>query len=182
MKSSVWFLLAVLATSVMSFHLNAAVDMFIKIEGVDGESQSPGHEGEIDVLAWSWGTHHTSRERMNGPARYGRTARNGEMTFTKSMDSTSAPLFSFCSTSQFKDVVILTVERPERPFENYIQIQMHDVHCVAYSVGSGGEDVPTENVTLNFSKIEFEYKPQKADGSDGGNIEMGWDLTKGKKV
>ena len=182
MKSSVWFLLAVLATSVMSFHLNAAVDMFIKIEGIDGESQSAGHEGEIDVLAWSWGTRQSSRERMNGPARFSRTSRNGDMTFTKSMDSASSPLFSYCNTGQHKELVILTVHREQQPFENYIQIVMYDVRCTSYRVGSGGEDVPTENVTLNFSKIEFEYKPQKEDGSEGDKVEMGWDLTKGKKV
>jgi len=182
MKSSVWFLLAVLATSVMSFNLNAAVDMFIKIEGIDGESQSAGHEGEIDVLAWSWGTSRTSKERMNRPTRYGKTATNMEMTFTKSMDSTSTPLFSYCNTGQHKDVVIMTVVKPERPFQNFIQFLMYDVRCVSYNVGSSGEDVPTENVTLNFSKIEFEYKPQKEDGSEGDKVELGWDLTKGKKA
>ena len=33
----------------------AAVDMFLKIGDIKGESTDDKHKGEIDVLAWSWG-------------------------------------------------------------------------------------------------------------------------------
>jgi type VI secretion system secreted protein Hcp len=32
-----------------------AVDIFIKIDSVDGEAQDSKHKKEIDVLSWSWG-------------------------------------------------------------------------------------------------------------------------------
>ncbi|MCK9688689.1 type VI secretion system tube protein Hcp, partial [Scleromatobacter humisilvae] len=32
-----------------------AMDMFIKIGSLKGESVDKTHAGEIDVLAWSWG-------------------------------------------------------------------------------------------------------------------------------
>ena len=31
-----------------------AVDAFLKLDGIDGESQDKEHKGEIDILAWSW--------------------------------------------------------------------------------------------------------------------------------
>ena len=33
----------------------AAVDYFLKIAGIDGESTADGHKGEIDLESWSWG-------------------------------------------------------------------------------------------------------------------------------
>ena len=43
-----------------------ASDIFLKIDGVKGESQVKGHKDEIEVLSWSWGQvhrHWPDRER-----------------------------------------------------------------------------------------------------------------------
>ena len=32
-----------------------AQDIFIKINGIDGESQDVTHKNEIEVLSWDWG-------------------------------------------------------------------------------------------------------------------------------
>ena len=44
--------------------------------------------------------------------------------------------------------------------------------------GSGGEDVQTENITLNFGKVKVEYTPQEGSGSKGGSSELGFDIRK----
>ena len=183
MKSHVWFTLAALAWSLISFNAACAVDMFIKIKDIEGESVKPGHEGEIDILAWSWGSHHSSISRPNGPTRYSGTATNMDMTFSKKMDASSSDLFLACNNGKhLGDVFIMSVDE-SRKLEPYLTIMFFDATCTSYSVSSSGEDpVPTENVTLNFSKIEFKYQEQKDDGSQGGNVELGYDLAKGKKV
>jgi type VI protein secretion system component Hcp len=38
-----------------------AVDMFMKIDTVDGEAQDTKHKKEIDVLSWSWGMSNSVR-------------------------------------------------------------------------------------------------------------------------
>jgi type VI secretion system secreted protein Hcp len=60
---------------------------------------------------------------------------------------------------------------------------MEDVIITSLSTGgSQHEDVPTENVTLNFSKFKVKYQPQAADGGpDGGEIEGGWDIAQNVK-
>jgi type VI secretion system secreted protein Hcp len=35
--------------------MTMAVDMFIKIGSIGGESQDKTHKGKTDVLTWSWG-------------------------------------------------------------------------------------------------------------------------------
>ncbi|HDS5282244.1 TPA: type VI secretion system receptor/chaperone Hcp, partial [Escherichia coli] len=43
-----------------------AVDMFIKIGDVKGESKDKTHAEEIDVLAWSWGMSQSGSMHMGG--------------------------------------------------------------------------------------------------------------------
>jgi type VI secretion system secreted protein Hcp len=45
-----------------------AVDMFMKIDGVTGESRDKTHGKEIDVLAWSWGMSQSGTARIGGGA------------------------------------------------------------------------------------------------------------------
>ena len=49
-----------------------AVDMFLKINGVDGESKDKSHPMEIDVLAWSWGASNSGSAHVGGGAGAGK--------------------------------------------------------------------------------------------------------------
>jgi type VI secretion system secreted protein Hcp len=54
---------------------------------------------------------------------------------------------------------------------------MNDVLVTSVSHGgSGGDGNPSENVTLSFAKIDFQYKPQKADGSLDAGIHFKYDI------
>ena len=44
----------------------------------------------------------------------------------------------------------------------------------------GGGDVPSESLSLNFTKIEWRYTPQKADGSPDAPVIATWDLAANK--
>jgi len=50
------------------------------------------------------------------------------------------------------------------------------VHHEHYDWRLRGEDRLTENVTLNFAKVNVDYTPQKADGSADTAIPFGWDI------
>ena len=62
--------------------------------------------------------------------------------------------------------------------QEYLKYTFSDVLVSSYQAGgSGGSGViPTEQVSLNYSKMEIEYKEQKKDGTLGGAIKAGYDL------
>mgnify|MGYP001813046397 CR=1 FL=1 len=85
------------------------------------------------------------------------------------------------SGKQFKEGV-LTVRKAggDNPLE-YLIITMSDVIVTSLSTGgSGGEDRMTENVSLNFAKIEYQYTVQTKEGAAGAKPKMQWDIKKGK--
>lgn len=159
-----------------------AVDMFLKIEGVDGESNDHAHTDEIDVLAWSWGMSQSGTTHMGGGGGSGKVSVQ-DMSFTKYIDKSSADLMLACCNGKHYGEALLTVRKAgETPVE-YLKITMSDLIITSVSTGgSGGEDRLTENVTLNFAKVKVEYKEQTEKGAGTGNFQMGWNIATNEKM
>ena len=161
-----------------------AVDMFIKIDDVKGESQDKKHADEIDVLAWSWGMSQSGTMHTGGGGGGGKVNVQ-DLSFTKYIDKASPNLMEYCSNGAQYEEAKLTVRKAggKDPLE-YIIITMTDVIITSVSVGgSGGEDRLTENVSLNFGGVKVDYQPQKKDGSkDGGVLKYGWDIAANVKL
>ena len=153
-----------------------AVDMFIKIGDIKGESKDKKHGKEIDVLAWSWGVSNSGNAQVGGGAGAGKVNVQ-DLSFTKYVDSATCPLLLAASNGKHYKEALLTVHKAgENPVE-YIKIKIEEVLITSLSTGgSGGEDRLTENVTLNFAKVHVDYTPQKDDGSADTAIPYGWDI------
>lgn len=160
-----------------------AVDMFLKLSDIKGESQDSKHKGEIDVLAWSWGMNNSGSAHTGGGAGAGKVNVQ-DLSLTKYMDKSSTNLMLACCNGKHFDSAVLTVRKSgEQPLE-YLKVTMKEVLISAVSTGgSGVEDRLTENVTLNFAQVKVEYQPQGKDGkAEGGAIEMGWDIAANEKM
>lgn len=153
-----------------------AVDMFIKIGDIKGESRDKAHKESIDVLAWSWGLSQSGTTHTGGGGGAGKVNVQ-DISLTKYVDSASNALITACCKGKHYDQATLTVRKAgDKPLE-YIKITLNEVLVTSVSTGgSGGEDRLTENVTLNFSKFKFEYLPQKADGSGDAAKTATWDI------
>jgi len=157
-----------------------AVDMFIKIGDIDGEAQDKEHGGEIDVLAWSWGMSQSGTMHMGGGGGGGKVSIQ-DLSFTKYVDKSTPTLYQYCANGEQMDEAKLTVRKAggKKPLE-YVIITMKGVIVTSVSAGgSGGEDRLTENVTLNFAEVKYEYQPQDQKGAkDGGLIKFEYDIAK----
>ena len=142
-----------------------AVDMFMKITGLDGESKDAKHENSIDVLAWSWGLSQSGTGGHGGGGGAGKVNVQ-DLSFTKYIDKASPQLVLSCANGKHFGEAKLTVRKAgEKPLE-YMKVTMVDVIITSVSTGgSGGEDRLTENVTLNFAKVKFSYTEQDAKGA-----------------
>lgn len=157
-----------------------AVDMFLKLDSIKGEAQDAMHKDEIDVLGWSWGASQSGTTHM-GAGGGGGKVNIQDMSLTKYVDSAShALLKKVFDGSHIKEATLVVRKAGGSPLE-YIVILMEDVMVTSVSVGgSGGEDRLTENVSLNFSKVTYNYRPQKEDGTGGADKIEGWDIAENK--
>jgi type VI secretion system secreted protein Hcp len=155
-----------------------AVDMFLKIEGIKGEALDEKHKDEIDVLAWSWGATQSGTTHVGGGSGAGK-ADFQDISVTKWVDKSSHALLKAVAVGTHIPSALLTVRKAgEKPLE-YIKLTMKN--CLISSVstgGSGAEDRLTENITINFGNFDYEYTPQKEDGSGDAVLPFGFDIAK----
>lgn len=153
-----------------------AVDMFLKIKDIKGESQDKVHKEVIDVLAWSWGMSNSGSTHVGGGSGAGKVNVQ-DLSVTKYIDKSTPDLMMACCNGKHFGEATLTVRKAgEKPVE-YVTITMTDLIITAISTGgSGGEDRLTENVTLNFGAVKFKYIEQTKAGGEGAKPEMQWDI------
>ena len=158
-----------------------ALDMFIKLDGLKGESVDKTHAGEIDVLAWSWGMSNSGSAHIGGGAGAGKVNVQ-DLSFTKYIDKSSPDLMlNCCNGKHIKDGLLTVRKAGEKPLE-YLKITLTEVLVTSVSTGgSGGEDRLTENVTLNFASVKVDYIEQKKDGSAGDKPSMNWNIAENSK-
>lgn len=155
-----------------------AVDILLKIEGVDGESMIQDHEGEIDVLAWSWGLTQTGTMHYGGGAGAGKVNVQ-DVSFTKFVDKASPNLIRACCNGEHFSKAVLVVRKAGKDPLDYFKVTMSPVLVTSVATGgSGGEERVTENVSLNFAKMEVGYTPQKEDGSGDAEVTLKWNIEK----
>ena len=159
----------------------AAVDMFLKMDGVEGESTDKTHGKEIDVLSWSWGASQSGSMAMGG-AGAGKVVMQ-DFHFTKSVDKSSPKLFEALATGKHLKEAKLVLRSAGGSQVEYLVITLSDVLVSSYSTGgSSGDDRPTESISLNFAQIKMSYVEQDTKGSAGAAVEFGWDIKANKKV
>jgi type VI secretion system secreted protein Hcp len=158
------------------------VDYFIKFDGIKGESTDAKHKDEIDVESWSWGeTHPGHAAGAGGGAGAGKVSIQ-DFQFVMHWNRASPTLMKACATGQHIKLATLTGRKAGKGQQDYLTFKFHDVMVSSFQTGgSEAADVsPIDQVSLNFAKIEVEYKPEKSDGSLGAAVQFRYDLKTNK--
>ena len=159
----------------------STVDFFLKIDGIDGESADSKHKNEIDIESWSWGETQTGTFSRAGGGGAGKVAMQ-DFSFIMKVNKASPKLLLACATGEHIKNVMLTCRKAGKEQQEFMKIKFSD--CLVSSYQTGGAEtsgiVPTDQISLNFAKIEYEYKEQKADGTLGGAVKAIYDLKANK--
>jgi type VI secretion system secreted protein Hcp len=157
-----------------------AFDTYLKIEGVDGESTTKGLEKQMEIFSFSWGA---SNPTTVGSGATGLSAGRVSVSsfhVMKKTEKSSALLFQACCSGKHFPTAELTMRKAggdagQLPFLKY---KFEDVliESVQWSGSTGGDDSPTESLSLAFGKCEVEYQQQSADGNVGNPVLAAWDI------
>ena len=141
----------------------AAVDYFLKIDGVDGESTDAAHPNQIEVLSFSWGESNGSNVAHGGGGGAGRVAMQ-DFHFTMAVNKASPKLMLACASGKHFPKAVLSARKAGGTQQDFLKYSLTEVLVSSYQAAGDGSVVPTEQVSLNFLKIEFAYTPQRTDG------------------
>ena len=155
----------------------ALADYFLKLDGIQGESQDKTHKNEIEIQSWSWGATNTGTALMGGGMGSGKVQMQ-DFHFVMSVNKASPKLMLSCANGEHIKSGILTCRKAGKEQQEYLKVTFTDLLVSSFQTGgSGGANVlPIDQISLNFTKVEFEYKEQKPDGSLGGSVKTHYDI------
>jgi len=157
----------------------AAVDYFLKIDGIKGESQDQSHKDEIDVQSFSWGMAQQGTAVKGGGMGAGKVAVS-DLHITKQVDVASPKLLDACATGKHIASAQLTCRKAGGSPIEYWTVKLTDVLISSVhqqpaanggSANAGNSPLlPEEVITINYSAYEANYKGQQKDGTAGGAV------------
>lgn len=155
--------------------------MFIRFEGVDGETQNKDHIGWCDALSFSQGQSLPDGGIVVGTARQRGNVVFEDIVVIKELDKASPKLAeAVCNGNVFPRVEI-HLTRSYAGLETYYTYELKNVLIVGYRIGGSGysEHVPTEEISLSFEEIKVTYTEFDEGGRAKGNVEYEWRLEEG---
>ncbi|WP_404380917.1 type VI secretion system tube protein Hcp [Knoellia locipacati] len=156
-----------------------AMSIFARVGTIKGESRDAQHKDEIEALSWSWGLSRAATPGRGGGAGIARAGRPTfhDFTFTHRIDRASPALMTACATGQHIADAAISVRKAGAGQQDYLLITMKDVVVTGVSTSLSAEaDDTTEIVVLEFGKVDFEYRPQQADGKLEAGVHFVYDL------
>jgi type VI secretion system secreted protein Hcp len=155
----------------------AAIDYFLKIDGVEGESVDAKHKGWIDVDSWSWGETNSGAHQVGSGGGAGKVVMQ-DLHFVTRVSKASPKLFLACAAgTHLKEARLVARKGGGKAQQEFLTWTFSDLLVSSYQTGGSeaGSPLPLDQVSLNFTKVKVEYKAQKADGSLDAPISAGWD-------
>ena|SRR3989344_5988392 len=148
----------------------ASADYFLKLDGIDGESTDESHKGEIDVMSWSWGETQIGTSAGGGGGA-GKVSMQ-DVHFTMSMGKATPKLMlAVAKGEHIRDAIITARKGSGREAREYLVIKLENVMVSSYQTGASSGQLPTEQVSLNFAKIQWTHT------ADDGTVQTGgWDV------
>lgn len=155
-----------------------AVDMYLKVEGIDGESKDSKHSNHIQVLSWSWDVSQKGTAGSGSGLTAG-SVEHRDLVIRKLVDKASPNLYSHCCTGEHipsADLIIRKAGGKSGALE-YVVIHLEKLIITGYSLGGQPQaDQIEEEVKINYAKVKITYTPQDDAGQGMPPVIAGWDL------
>jgi type VI secretion system secreted protein Hcp len=174
----------------------AGFDIFLKLDGISGESTTKGHEKEIKVVSYDQSIDSTVPSGGGGGGGAGKATFSG-VRIRKLLDTASISIALACASGLHMQSARFAFRRPSPPSDFYV-VTLEDVlvthvgQCATTGIQSplafetlakspAGAAL-LEEVTLHFDKIRWEYRPIASKRSTLPPITGGWDVQANRKL
>lgn len=155
----------------------AVVDYFLKIDGIEGESQDAKHKNEIQLESWSFGETQTGTAHLGAGMGAGKV-QMGDFHFVMKTSKASPKLFLACANGEHIKKAVLTCRKAGKDQQEYLKWTFSDLLISSFQTGGSASSdvVPLDQISFNFTEAQIEYKEQKADGTLGGAVQTKYNV------
>jgi type VI secretion system secreted protein Hcp len=155
-----------------------AVDYFLKLDGIQGESADATHKDEIQIMSWSWGGSQTSSVSGTGGSGAGKV-NLADLSIMTYFDKATPKLFkSLCAGAHIKTGV-LTAIKSGAEGKPYLKVDFTELFVSSLQM-SGSSEVPTVSISFSYNTIKIDYSMQNEQGNLTSTGPITYDLKQNK--
>lgn len=161
-----------------------AFDTYLNLDGIQGESQDSTFKGWIEIFSFSMGASNPATiGSATGGAGAGKVTMS-DISLQKLSDAASPLLFQACCSGKHFPKASMILRKAGGKQMVYLQYDLTEVfvESIQWSGSTGGDDSPTEAVSLAFGQVSVTYTPQKVDGTPDSAVIAGWDVKANTKM
>ena len=160
-----------------------AFDTFMQIgspSDVPGESTDSKHAGWIEIYSFSLGASNPVTVGSGSTGLSGGKVSVSSFNCMKKTELSSPVLFDACATGKHFPTAKVILRKAGGTALEYLTYEFGDVmiESIQWSGSSGGDDTPSESLSIAFGKVTITYEQQaSADGSEGKKVVKSYDST-----
>jgi len=140
-----------------------AVDYFLKLDGIQGESQDANHKDEIQIMSWSWGASQVSSVAGTGGSGAGK-ADLSDFSIMTYFDKSTPKLFkSICAGQHIKSGTMSAI-KSGADGKPYLKVDFKELFVSGLQI-SGSSEVPTVSLSFSYNEIKIDYSTQNEQGN-----------------
>lgn len=139
-----------------------AVDFYLKLDGIDGESADSNHTNEIQVLSYSWGGSQTTSVAGTGGSGAGKVDLS-DLSIMKNYDKASTKLFKAMVSGTHIKTGVLTAVKAGGAGKPFLKVSLGELFVTSLQ-DSASSEIPTESVSFSYNTIKIEYFTQNDQG------------------
>lgn len=154
--------------------------IYLKIDSIKGNCTEEPYKEQMIIDSYSHGVSQFLTTRPGNTERTSDGPQFSEMTFSKTLDSSSPGLYQACAQNSKLGPATITVTRVEggKVMETVKYVLGDAMVSNISTSGSGSGDLPSESFSLNFTSITTQMTQQNADSTKKGVSSFGWNLMK----
>ena len=158
-----------------------AIELLLKLAGIEGEAEREGFEKQIQLDSFDWGFHNPSTP-TGAPDGAGNVDGNRYPCSNRGVKSRPKLFQAITTGKHFPNAVLTALKAGGDKAVDYMKIEFDQLFLVSLQEAgsSGGDDVPRESLSFAFGKVTVTYNEQKADGTKGAATVASYDFKKGK--
>ncbi|MEP0189860.1 MAG: type VI secretion system tube protein Hcp [Erythrobacter sp.] len=152
------------------------VSVFLKLDGIEGESTDEGHTNEIKLSSFSFTAFNSSSYNNASKTVSKGQANMGDIAFTKEVDKTSVTLFNACAAGKVIKTGIISFQANvgEDKKIDFLKYELDNVVVNSYSFSASS--MADESGSLTYAKIKQTYDQRDENGNSAGQVSGFFDV------
>jgi type VI secretion system secreted protein Hcp len=139
-----------------------AVDFFLKLDTIQGESVDENFKDQINVMSFSWGGSQTTSVAGSGGSGAGKV-NLADLSIMKYLDKATPKLFQAMCKGTHVATGTLSGVKAGADGKPFITIDFKELFITSVQT-SGSSEVPMESVSFSYNEIKIEYFQQNEQG------------------